>query len=196
MPASLSEVARLAGVSLGTASSVLTKRSGFRVSRDTAARIQRAAQEAGYRPNRLARALATGRTRLVALIDYEFGASFSANIGHYFHLALAADGYDLIIVGQSTPPEAVANMVDGAICCSRQIPPGLDDVLPAVQVSPKPDTRQDALDLDFGPGARRAMETLDKAGCRTIAYLGTSTGEMGADGRRLEVCRLRPPHGT
>src|ERR1700722_12174889 len=112
MPSSLSEVAKVAGVSLGTASSVLTGRTGFRVSAETAKRIQQAAHQLGYQPNRLARALATGRTRLIALIDYDFGASFSAHLGRHFHDALGADRYDLIIIGEATSPDAVASMVD------------------------------------------------------------------------------------
>jgi LacI family transcriptional regulator len=173
----------MAGVSLGTASSVLTARSGFRVSPETAARIQQAARQLDYRPSRLAQALATGKTKLIALIDYDFGASFSAHLGRHFHLALGADRYDLVIVGESTPADAVASMVDGAICCSRDLPAGWDDVLPVVQISPKADTRHDALHLDFHSGATAAMGTLARAGCQRIAFLGPGTGEESKDGR-------------
>jgi LacI family transcriptional regulator len=185
MPSSLSEVARLAGVSLGTASSVLSARSGFRVSAETAARIRQAADKLDYKPNRLARALATGKTRLIALVDYDFGASFSAQLGRQFHLALSGDSYDLVIIGESTPPNAVATIVDGAICCSRDMPPGLDDALPVVQISPRPDTRQDALFLDFKPAAAQAMNALEREGCETVAFLGCDANSESCDGRLL-----------
>lgn len=183
MASTLSEVARLAGVAEGTASSVLTKRRGFRVAPETAARIREAAEKLGYRPNRLARALATGSTRLIALIDYDFGANFSAHLGRQFHLALGADGYDLVIFGQSTPPDAVASIVDGAICSSREVPPGLDDVLPVVQVSSNPDTRQDAIRLDLKSATADAMRVFDRAGCESVAFLGPVSGLEALDGR-------------
>ncbi|MDR3687995.1 MAG: LacI family DNA-binding transcriptional regulator [Fimbriimonas sp.] len=183
MASSLSEVARLAGVSESTASSVLTKRRGFRVSPETAARIREAAERLEYRPNRLARALATGSTRLIALIDYDFGANFSAHLGRQFHLALGADGYDLVVFGQSTPPDAVAGIVDGVICSSREVPPGLDDVLPVVQISSNPDTRQDAIRLDLKTATAAAMRVFERAGCDQVAFLGPASGLESFDGR-------------
>jgi len=175
----------MAGVSLGTASSVLTGRSGFRVSVETAKRIRHAANELGYQPNRLARALATGKTRLIALIDYDFGASFSAHLGRHFHHALGADHYDLIIVGQATSPEAVASMVDGAICISRSVPSGIEELLPVVQVSPVPDTGQDSLTLDFESATLEAMNLFQQIGCQSVVFLGHSTGSYSVDGRIL-----------
>jgi LacI family transcriptional regulator len=183
MPSSLSDVAKLANVSLGTASSVLTARKGFRVSPDTAARIREAAEQLDYRANRLARALATGKSRLVGLVDYDVGASFSSHLGGQFHRALAADGYDLAIFDESTPADAIANIVDGAICCSRGMPPGLADLLPVVHISPCPNSPHDALHLDMAPGAKEAMALFAQAGCQRIAYLGCDPGTELSDGR-------------
>jgi LacI family transcriptional regulator len=172
MASSLSEVARRASVSLGTASSVLTGRKGHRVASATAARIRKAADELGYKPNRLARALATGKTRLIALIDYEFGAAYSNRLARQFHRVLAEDDHDLVVFGESTDPSAVASLADGAFCTSRIVPAELDKILPLVQISPKPDTRQDSLRLDMRSSAEEAMKAFGQVGCERIGCIG------------------------
>lgn len=65
--ATLADVARLAGVSLGTASRVLNNKMATPLRPATIARIRQAAAELDYRPHPLARALATGRTHTLGL---------------------------------------------------------------------------------------------------------------------------------
>ena len=68
------DVARLAGVSHQTVSRVLNNHPNVRD--ETARRVRAAITELGYRPNRAARALVTGRTReigVVALYSNLFG---------------------------------------------------------------------------------------------------------------------------
>ncbi|WP_233712532.1 LacI family DNA-binding transcriptional regulator [Kribbella turkmenica] len=60
------DVARLAGVSVRTVSNVVNDFAY--VADDTRARVQRALDELGYRPNLLARGLSSGRSGLIALI--------------------------------------------------------------------------------------------------------------------------------
>lgn len=67
-PATLRDVAELAGVSPYTVSVVLNgSKSNTRVSEDTRARIVKASQELGYQPNILARSLKKQRTNIVGL---------------------------------------------------------------------------------------------------------------------------------
>src|ERR1051326_2173072 len=62
----LKDVAERAGVSTMTVSAVLnTQSKNIFVSEATRQRVMALAQEMGYRPNRAARALATGRTNVV-----------------------------------------------------------------------------------------------------------------------------------
>ncbi|MEM1356540.1 MAG: LacI family DNA-binding transcriptional regulator, partial [Planctomycetota bacterium] len=60
------EVAELAGVSRSAVSRVFTP--GASVSEKTAAKVRRAADKLGYRPNVLARSLMTGRSRMIGLV--------------------------------------------------------------------------------------------------------------------------------
>ena len=71
----ITDVARLAGVSPGTASKALNGRGG--ISADTAMRVRQAAERLGYQPNALARGLLTGRSFTVGLITTDSFGRFS-----------------------------------------------------------------------------------------------------------------------
>jgi LacI family transcriptional regulator len=74
-PVTIIDVARLAGVSPGTASKALNGRGG--ISARTATRVQQAAERLGYQPNALARGLLTGRSFTVGLITTDSFGRFS-----------------------------------------------------------------------------------------------------------------------
>jgi DNA-binding LacI/PurR family transcriptional regulator len=65
-PPAMTDVARAAGVSHQTVSRVLNRQAS--VSPATRARVLAAMQDLGYRPNRAARALATGRSQVVGVV--------------------------------------------------------------------------------------------------------------------------------
>src|SRR5512139_2858401 len=67
MPVTLLELARAAGVSVSTVSRALNN-SGNAVNKETRDRIQRLAQELGYRPNLMARGLRIDRSFTVGII--------------------------------------------------------------------------------------------------------------------------------
>lgn len=60
------DIARRAGVSLGTVSHVINGKVSVR--KEVRARVQQAIDELGYQPNRLSRALRTNRTNLIGMI--------------------------------------------------------------------------------------------------------------------------------
>jgi LacI family transcriptional regulator len=74
-PVTITDVARLAGVSPGTASKALNGRRG--ISGGTALRVQQAAERLGYQPNALARGLLSGRSFTVGLITTDSFGRFS-----------------------------------------------------------------------------------------------------------------------
>jgi len=74
-PVTITDVARLAGVSPGTASKALNGRGG--ISASTAERVRQAADRLGYQPNALARGLLTGRSFTVGLITTDSFGRFS-----------------------------------------------------------------------------------------------------------------------
>lgn len=77
--ATMQEVAKRAGVSKATVSRVLTGK-GY-VSEETKSRVFQAISESGYRPNLLARSLASSTTQTLGLVvtNTLYHASTSAN---------------------------------------------------------------------------------------------------------------------
>lgn len=73
--ATLSDVAKVAGVSLSTASKALNGRPD--VSARTRQRVQRAAEQLSFSPNSLARSLVSGRTFTVGLITHDLEGRFT-----------------------------------------------------------------------------------------------------------------------
>ncbi|WAZ19986.1 LacI family transcriptional regulator [Streptomyces cinnabarinus] len=76
--ATLSDVARLAGVSIATASKALNGRSQVRA--ETRQRVIEAAERLSFRPNQLARGLIAGRTGTVGLLTSDLEGRFSIPI--------------------------------------------------------------------------------------------------------------------
>ncbi|MEU4093642.1 LacI family DNA-binding transcriptional regulator [Streptomyces sp. NPDC026673] len=77
-PATLNDVARLAGVSLATASKALNGRSQVRD--ETRRRVVEAAEQLSFRPNPVARSLQAGPTRTVGLLTGDLEGRFSIPI--------------------------------------------------------------------------------------------------------------------
>ncbi|KHK96693.1 LacI family transcriptional regulator [Microbacterium mangrovi] len=75
----LTDVARLAGVSRSAASFALNGRTDLRISEETVARVRDAAEELGYSPNTTAKTLRTGRSGTVALVSDFIGTTSFAN---------------------------------------------------------------------------------------------------------------------
>ena len=101
-PAIMSDVGRLAGVSHQTVSRVIN---GSRhVSPQTRERVLAAMRELGYRPNSIARALATGRTRTLGVVSFDttlygpastlFGIERAAHEAGYFIMVASLKALD------------------------------------------------------------------------------------------------------
>ena len=89
------DVARRAGVSQSAVSRVFTPGASF--SAQTAAKVRRAADELGYRPNVLARSLITGRSRIIGLVVAYLENHFYPGVLEKLSNALQAEGYHLLV---------------------------------------------------------------------------------------------------
>lgn len=94
---SLQDVARLAGVSPGTASRVLSG-SSYPVSDRTRGRVEEAAQTLNYVANSVARALVTGRTAIVGAIVHDITDPFFSGVVRGLQDAAVAEGL-VVLVG-------------------------------------------------------------------------------------------------
>ena len=89
------DVARRAGVSQSAVSRVFTPGASF--SERTAAKVRKAADELGYRPNVLARSLITGRSRIIGLVVAYLENYFYPEALEKLSNALQAEGYHLLV---------------------------------------------------------------------------------------------------
>ena len=177
------DVAQAAGVSTGAVSAALAgTKSNVGVSRETRERIQRVAQELGYRPHAAARAMAAKSFRTIGVLaaEYCFGSYYThvlrglvaqaEALGYHVLLKLVPTRYDLenarifteqIIDGVIIPAEAGEHTREAL--ARFQMPhvwlnAGVDEPINCV----RPDEVQ---------GLRLAVEHLMKLGHRRIAYM-------------------------
>ena len=94
-PVTARDVARLAGVSQSAVSRAFTP--GTSVAPQTRERIEQAAAELGYRPNRLARSLITSRSNLIGVVVPGLDNPFYAAVVEQLGLAFEPLGYRLLL---------------------------------------------------------------------------------------------------
>lgn len=101
----MADVARLAGVSLKTASRVLNGEP--HVADHTAAKVQTAADQLGFRPNVIARELRLGaRSTTVGLVIGDVANPFYARLARGVERRLRAEGLQLVTASSDEDPDA------------------------------------------------------------------------------------------
>lgn len=104
------DVAARAGVSQSAVSRVFTK--GASVSPKTMAKVQKAATELGYRPNVLARAARTGKSRIIGFMVAYLDNQFYPETLQKLSEKLAALGYHILIFTIDNRPDQIARTVE------------------------------------------------------------------------------------
>ena len=110
--ATLTDVARLAGVSVTTASYILNGRTvQMRISDDTAAKVRLAMEQLEYRPNRSAQNLRRSRTQTIGVIS-DFVASGAFATQMLTGASAAARALDhLLVIGETLGDPAVEELL-------------------------------------------------------------------------------------
>lgn len=181
-PPSQADVAQLAGVSSQTVSRVANNRTN--VDDETRERVLSAMRMLGYRPNTAARALATGRFRMIGVISFGLSAHGNARTLQAIANAAQTAGYSVNVLGVREQTEGAvreafsaltAQAVDGIVVIEAQVldRPGLDlpSGVPVVVADGDPDQRFPAIDNNQAAGARAATEHLLGLGHRTVWHL-------------------------
>jgi DNA-binding LacI/PurR family transcriptional regulator len=204
------DVARLAGVSQSAVSRVFTP--GASASAKTAAKVRAAAEQLGYRPDPLARAIVTGRTRIIGLVVAYLENQFYPIALERISRALQARGYHVLIFMAENSTEKVAEVVgdlidyrvDGIITASVSMSNDLTARLIALGIPVvnfnrgQDDLRLTDITSDNIAGGQRATEFLIAGGHRRIAHVmgwqGSSTGRDRAEGfrRAMQAAHLPP----
>jgi LacI family transcriptional regulator len=188
------DVARLAGVSLGTASKALNARGGLRPA--TIERVRQAAEQLGYQPNALARGLLTGRSFTVGLITTDSFGRFSIPVLQGAEDALGpgrisvflCESRDDRIREQHYLSTLLERRVDGIIVTGRRQDPrepiGRDLPVPVVY----------AMASSTGPDDLSLVPDDDQGGALAVSHLlSTGRSSIGhvTGPRRFSAARLR-----
>jgi len=183
-PAKLSDVARLAGVSKGTASKALNDKA--HVHPDTRGRVLAAAEQLSFRPNAVAQNLFAGKTRTVGILTNDLEGRFAIPILLGAEDALGAGEISVILCdarGDAIRERhhlltLLDRRIDGLIVVggARNDPrPSLGRDLPVPVVyayAPSTDAADLSLATDNSQGGRIAAGHLWELGRRRIAYIG------------------------
>ncbi|UQX88450.1 LacI family DNA-binding transcriptional regulator [Jatrophihabitans telluris] len=194
-PPAMTDVAALAGVSHQTVSRVLNAHPN--VSEDTRARVRAAIAELGYRPNRAAKALVTGRSHLIGVVTQTTTLYGPASLLVAFENAAALAGMNVTLASVPTMTRqalvtAVNRQLDQGVAGIVVIAPvasaqpaidGIPDDVPYVVVDGDPDLRTDLVTIDQVEGARLATRHLLDAGHATVWHVSGPPGWFDSAGR-------------
>jgi LacI family transcriptional regulator len=123
----MSDVARLAGVSLMTVSRVINDKEG--VKSETRQEILEIISKLGYRPSAIARSLATRETRTIGLVIPDVTNPFFADITRGVERLAYSEGYHVFLCNAEEDPlrelaviqSLEEKRVDGLILCSSRL---------------------------------------------------------------------------
>lgn len=203
--ASIKEVAKLAGVGVGTVSRALNG-TGY-VAEDTKERILAAARELDYKPNELARNLFRNRTGIIGIVVPDMENPFFSKLLKHMEIQLYKRGYKAMICNtieisnreQDFIDMLKQNVMDGIITGAHSL---RNDAYLGLN---KPVV---AMDRDLGPtiplihsdhtkGGRLAAELLLEAGCRNVLQFGGAFRvNTPSNNRHMEFIRVMEAGGA
>jgi DNA-binding LacI/PurR family transcriptional regulator len=182
-PVDIRTVAQRAGVSIATVSRVMNQVSS--VDSKLASRVLKAAKELSYTPNTQARALVSGRSRLIGLIVSEITNPFFPELIQAFEGAAVERGYEILIGSTNYSPErmtqCVRRMVERKVEGVAVMTFGMDEDLlqelagrgiPVVSVgSTRKLESAVSIEIDYRKGIREAVQHLAVMGHRDISFI-------------------------
>lgn len=203
MAATIRDVARASGVHVSTVSRTFS--APHLVNAETRNRVLAVAEELGYRPNRAARALTTGRTHNIGLIVADISNPFFPPLIKSAQAQARARDYHVFVADTDEDPlveeeliQTLAKQVDGVLLCSPRLSNRVIERLradvPFVVVNRRVRGMPTIL-MDVGQGARLAIEHLSGRGHRRIALLlgpagSWTSGEMRAAATAMDGVEL------
>jgi DNA-binding LacI/PurR family transcriptional regulator len=180
---SIRDVARRARVSIATVSRTVNGVAS--VDPELAKRVWKAVEETGYVPNTQARALVSGRSRILGLIVSEITNPFFPELVQEFENLAVAQGYEVMIGSTNYDPAKTESLfrrmfqrnVDGVAVMTFGVEEELvrrmvEREFPLVFVDAGPDLPNiRVLRVDYAEGIREAVQHLAALGHRRIVFI-------------------------
>lgn len=192
---SIADVAKEAGVSAQTVSRVSNGLSN--VEEKTRAKVERAMQALGYRPNRAARALKSGQFKSIGVITFTLSSFGNMKTLDAIVQAAGETGYSISLIPMPDPtsskfPNAYNRLreqqVDGVIIIFDALLTDKADIsmpadLPTVVVDSNPNSGYIMVDTDQESGAQQATEHLLGLGHANVWHIAGPKASFSASHR-------------
>ncbi|WP_246240203.1 LacI family DNA-binding transcriptional regulator [Anaerocolumna sedimenticola] len=181
----IKDVAKDAGVSVGTVSKVLNN---IYVTVANKEKVEQSIKGLGYQVNTYARGLKAQRTNTVAIIVPDLISPFFALLVNYVEQALSEMNYKLLICNSYCKKEkeiayinmAKQNKVDGLICVTySNSDEYLRDDLPIVSIDRHFKPKVCCVASDNYRGGKIAAEKLIETGCKNIVFIRNGSNING-----------------
>ena len=187
------QVAKLAGVSQSAVSRVFTP--GASVSIKTTTKVKEAALSLGYRPNSIARAMVSGKSRMIGVVVAYLENQFYPEALERLSNCLQKKGYHVLIFMAGKDRQSIDNVieeildyqVDGIIAASVSMSSGLSERCRAAGVPmvlfnrAQDDPNMSAITSDNIEGGKKIAKFLISSGHKKISYIA---GWEGASTQR------------
>ncbi|HEY0641191.1 MAG TPA: LacI family DNA-binding transcriptional regulator [Pseudonocardiaceae bacterium] len=193
------EVARAAGVSPSTVSNLLNGRAD-RMHPATRARVESAIARLGYRPNRAARQLRTGRIQVIGLVVPSVGNPFWGGMARALEVAALAGGYHVLLCNSERDPDRERRYLEalyhdgirGVVLGSSL--PSLEHITPMIEnglhvvafdrvAQPTDPSALINIGVDNAAGAEAATEHVIGLGHRRLAFVSGSLASVNRQER-------------
>ena len=192
-PATIEDVAQLAGVSIATVSRALNEPG--KVADSTRRKVIEAVAQTGYTTNAMARNLRTRRSNMILILAPDVGDPNFSNILVGLETEASKRGYGVLIGNTRHDPTREtdylrfisSNQTDGIVLLTGHLPFGLAQEHPAARLPPMVAVNEPIANaaipfvgVDNVEAARVATDHLISQGHRDIAFIGQSTGRTVA----------------
>ncbi len=172
----MKDVAREAGVALGTVSKVVN---GIPVGDSYRLRVEEAIEKLNYRINNYAKGLRGSKTFMVAVMVPNLVSPFFAGLVNSINRALAERSHYMILFATDYDPMqeqkyvflAEQQQVDGIICLSYNPDLKIPENVPMVSIDRYFGSKIPCVASDNYGGGRLAAEKLVEGGCKNLAFL-------------------------
>ena len=172
----MKDVAREAGVALGTVSKVVN---GLPVGEEYRVRVEKAIKELDYRVNSYAKGLRSNKTFLVAVIMPNLVNPFFIRLVNCINKARAMRSYRMLFYATDFDPQqeqevvllAEQQKVDGIICLSYNPNLKIPANIPLISIDRYFGALISCVSSDNYGGGRLAAEKLVENGCKNLAFL-------------------------
>ena len=187
----MKDVAREAGVALGTVSKAIN---GLPVGQEYKNRVDRAVEKLHYHVNPFAKSLKSSKTFTVALIIPNIYNSFFAELAHCVNKTLADRQYHMLLCTTDNAPgteqefinSLQQNQADGIIVLSYASLLNFSGNLPVVSIDRRFRAGIPCVCSDNFRGGQMAAERLLAKDCRNLAYISLMTDVQTEVARRKE----------